>query len=170
MIDILRSRRSVRKFRKDKIEANSISILKETVLRSPTSRNRKAWKFWFVTDKLILKKLSESKKAGSQFIKDAPLAVVIGGDESLTDMVVEDCSIASINIQNIAVSLGLGSCWVQIRKRFTASNESSQVYLQRILETPPTIKFESIIVIGKPNEDRAPIPFGDLDFSVITDI
>ena len=50
-------------------------------------------------------------------LETAPLAVVICADETLNDAWIEDCSIASILLQLTAQSIGLGSCWIQIRNR-----------------------------------------------------
>ena len=65
----------------------------------------------------MLGKLAKSKQHGSEFLKNAPLAIVICADSTKSDVWVEDCSIAAIIIQLTALSLGLGSCWAQIRDR-----------------------------------------------------
>ena len=45
---------------------------------------------------------------GSQFLKDAPLAIVVLGDPMQNDCWVEDGSIAAISMQYQAEELGLG--------------------------------------------------------------
>ncbi len=117
MLDILRNRRSIRKFKDKEIEPESIEQLKEAALRSPTSRGNNSWRFVFVTDRAKLEELSRAKESGSGFLKGARLGVVISGVEEESDVWVEDCSIASIILQLTGESLGLGSCWIQIRKR-----------------------------------------------------
>ena len=49
--------------------------------------------------------------------KNAPLGVVVCADSSKCDVWVEDASIATIFLHLAATSMGLGSCWLQIRKR-----------------------------------------------------
>ena len=39
VLDLLRKRRSVRKYRDEEIEPEVVELLKEAALRSPTSRN-----------------------------------------------------------------------------------------------------------------------------------
>lgn len=162
MIELLRKRRSVRTYKNQAIETEKIEILKESLLRSPTSRNRHPWEFILVDDKNLLEKLSNSKQHGAQFLKEAPLGVVICGDETLTDVWIEDCSIAAIDIQLTAESLDLGSCWIQIRNRMHSENISSEQYIQELLNIPANLKVEAIIAIGYPDESHTPIPAEDL--------
>ena len=117
MINLLRKRRSIRVYEDRKIELEKIEILKEAILRSPSSRNINPWEFIFVDDKELLIKLSKAKEHGSEFLESAALGIVVCGNEKKSDVWIEDCSIASILVQMVAQSLGLGSCWIQIRNR-----------------------------------------------------
>lgn len=156
MIELLRNRRSIRKYNDQKVEAEKIEILKEALLRSPTSRNRNAWKFWFVEDTTLLEKLADAKKSGSNLLAGAPLAIIIGADSSQTDVWVEDCSIASIIAQLTAQSLGLGSCWIQIRLR-QSLEKSSEQYVKELLDCEESTVIESIISVGYADEVKEPI-------------
>lgn len=168
MIELLRHRRSIRQYQEKEIPASIIEELKETALRAPTSRNRKEWKFWFITDPERLELLGEAKKSGSAMIKNAPLAVVIGADESECDVWVEDCSIAAILLQLNAQSHGLGSVWVQIRKRFTANDHCSEERVKEILRVNESnIRIASIIALGYPAEEKGPIPKEELKWDAI---
>jgi len=126
MLDILRKRRSIRRYRSKDIEPETIELLKEAALRAPSSRDIKPWRFVFVTDKALLEKLSRAKESGSSFLKGAALGVVVCADEDESDVWIEDCSIASIILQLAGISLGLGSCWIQIRNRMYSDNISSR--------------------------------------------
>ena len=171
MLELLRKRRSIRKYQDKSIDSTIIEDLKETLLRSPTSRNRKAWKFWFITDKKLLEKLSFAKASGSAMIKDAPLAVVIGADSSQTDVWIEDCSIASILLQMVAEEKNLGSVWVQIRNRFNKENMSSENIVKEILNSNNAdIKIESIIAIGYKAEEKPPIDKNELNYNAIIEM
>ena len=90
--------------------------------------------------------------------RDAALAVVVCGDGTQSDVWIEDCSIASILVQLTAQSLGLGSCWVQIRQRQHAEKITSEQYIQERLGIPSQVNVESIIAIGYPVEQREPLP------------
>ncbi len=164
MIDLLRARRSIRKYTDKKIEFEKIELLKEALVRSPTSRNFKPWEFIFVENKEMLKMLSQSKPHGASFLACAPLGIVVCGDSEKSDVWVEDCSIASIIVQLVAQSMDLGSCWIQIRKRSHDDNRSAGQCIQELLGIPESVKVESIIAIGYPVEKWDGVMKEDLDF------
>ena len=148
MIELLRQRTSVRKYSGQKIDPEKIEILKEALLLSPSSWDRHPCEFIFVEDRELLEKLSRAKEHGSQFLADAALGIVVCGDNEKSDVWVEDCSIASIIVILTAQSLGLGSCWLQIRNRMFNEAITSGEYVQQLLHIPEYIKVESIISLG----------------------
>jgi nitroreductase len=167
VIDILRTRRSIRKYEKKAINKESLEILKEALLRCPSSRGINPWMFVFVDDPDLLRLLAKAKEHGSSFLKDAALGIVVCGDETKSDVWVEDCSIASIVVQLTAQALGLGSCWIQIRKRPHSQDRTAEEYIQETLGIPQHLKVESIISIGYPAESKKPIPLEKLEFEKI---
>jgi nitroreductase len=167
MIELLRTRRSIRKYTSQGIDNAILDILKEALLRSPSSRGLNPWEFIFVSDNAKLKQLSLCKKSGSSFVKNAPLAVIICGDTTRTDVWIEDCSIASIILQLTAHSLGLGSCWIQIRNRQTSTGESSDEYIKKLLGIPSGLAVESIIAIGYPDETPENASISDSEYTKI---
>ncbi|MDR0303993.1 MAG: nitroreductase family protein [Chitinispirillales bacterium] len=169
-IETIRNRRSVRKFTDENISKTDLLTLKEALLRSPSSRGRNHWSFYFVQDKESLKKLSESKADGSTFIKDAKLAVVVCGDENICDVWIEDCSIASTILQLTAHSLGLGSCWIQIRNRNHSDKTSSEEFVKNLLNIKENVRVLSIIAIGYPAQKTIPLDYSKLEFDKIKDI
>jgi nitroreductase len=167
MIDILRTRRSIRKYEKKTISQESLEILKEALLRCPSSRGINPWMFVFVDEPELLKLLAKAKEHGSSFLKDAALGIVVCGDETESDVWVEDCSIASIVVQLTVQSLGLGSCWIQIRKRPHSQGKTAEEFIQELLGIPKHLKVESIISVGHPGESKKPIPHEKLEFEKI---
>ena len=61
-----------------------------------------------------------------------------------------------------AQSLGLGSCWIQIRKRPHNADTTAEAYIQELLGLPEHIKVEAVIAIGHPAEVRTPLQDGEL--------
>jgi nitroreductase len=162
MIELLRKRRSIRKFTPDPINSETIELLIEAMLRAPSSRGINPWEFFVVDDRELLVKLSESKEHGSAFLKNAPLGVVVCADSTKSDVWIEDCSIASILVQMTALSLGMGSCWIQIRNRNHAGGKSAEGHVQQLLGLPEHIRVESILAIGHPAEAKEPVPSNKL--------
>jgi nitroreductase len=167
MIELLRQRRSVRKYGEKKVSDEDVAILEEAVLRAPSSRGINPWEFIFVDDPELLGELSRSKKHGSSLVRGAALAIVVCADETKADTWVEDGSIASILAQLVAQSLGLGSCWVQVRMREHENGTSAESYVQKLLGIPGHIRVESIVAIGHPDEEKSGHPRESLDFSKI---
>lgn len=168
MLDVLRKRRSIRRYKDKGIEPEIIENLKEAALRAPSSRGIKPWRFIFITDRSMLGLLSRAKEHGSEFLKSAGLGVVVCADETLSDVWIEDCSIASIILQLEGQSLGLGSCWIQIRQRMYSDSQTSEEYIKGLLGLGESMRVESIISFGYPDEDKPPIPAEDLDYEKVS--
>lgn len=154
LISVLEKRRSIRRFQEKKIEPEKIDALIEAALRSPSSMGRNPWEFIVVTAKDMLQTLSRAKEHGSAFMKNAPLGIVICADPGKSDVWIEDASIASIILHLTAVSLGLGSCWIQIRERMHDSAKTAETFLAEALNLPENLKVLSMVGIGYPAEDK----------------
>jgi nitroreductase len=163
MLELLRKRRSIRIFTKERISPAHIDALKEAVLRSPSSRGIQPWKFFFVQDAGLIGRLSRSKEHGSTFLKGARLAVVVCGDETMSDVWIEDCSIAAAIVHLAALSLGLGGCWIQIRNRMHSAERTSEDYVREILGIAHPIRVLAIVAVGLPDRAPAGHPFESLD-------
>lgn len=156
MLELLKQRRSIRKFKDQEIEPEKIAQLVQGALLSPSSRNFTPWQFIVVTDKQLLQQLASAKQMGSAFLKNAPLAIVVLADPQVSDVWVEDASIAAILIQMVAVSVGLGSCWIQIRERKHNDSVNAEDYIREVLNIPGPLKVEAIVAVGYPDESKAP--------------
>ncbi|MCP4020795.1 MAG: NAD(P)H-dependent dehydrogenase/reductase [Desulfobacteraceae bacterium] len=152
--ELIQKRRSIRKYKKRKVEKEKVDKLVEAALRSPSSRRFNPWRFIVIDNPDILQRLSTLKPYGSSFLANAPLGIVVCADSQKTDVWVEDASIASIFIHLAAQSLDLGSCWIQIRKREHTSSKSSDTYVKEVLNIPDKIMIESIVAIGYPDEEK----------------
>ena len=162
LIDLLRKRRSIRKFENRPVEKETVGQLVEALLRAPSSRGFNPWHFVVVQDPETLGRLSTAKPHGASFLKGAPLAVVICADPSVSDVWVEDASIASIICHLAAADLGLGSCWIQIRKRSHESGKGAGEFIGELLNLPENLEVESIVAIGHPAEEKKGHPAGEL--------
>lgn len=164
MIDLLRRRRSIRRFRPDPIPVPVLRLLSEALLRSPSSRSINPWRFVFVDDPALLPRLGESKEHGAEFLAGAPLAIVVCADGTKSDVWIEDCSIAAILVQMAAISAGLGSCWAQIRNRRHDRHKSAEEYVKEVLDLPEQIQVECIIGLGFPAERKRSVSASALHF------
>lgn len=154
--ELIQKRRSMRKYTDTPLSQEEVVTLLKAALMSPTSKRTNAWQFIVVDDKETLKTLSHCKEHGSAFLADAALAIVVTADPLASDVWIEDASIASIMIQLQAEDLGLGSCWIQVRERFTATGMSSDEYVHGVLNLPLQLQTVSIIAIGHKGMERKP--------------
>jgi nitroreductase len=157
-ISLLQKRRSIRRFLAQPVEKEKVNLIVEAALRAPSSRGQNPWQFVVVSDRPMLERLAQAKEHGSSFLKDAPLGIVVCADSSKSDVWVEDASIATIIIQLAAESLGLGSCWIQIRQRPHAQERTAQEYVAGLLGLPPGVMVEALVAIGYPAEAKLPHP------------
>ena len=139
--DLIKQRRSMRKFTEEELTQDEVVALLRAALMSPSSKRSNCWQFIVVDDKHTLELLSKCKASGADFLKDAPLAIVVLADPLASDVWIEDASIASILIQLQAEDLGLGSCWIQVRERYTATG---------------MLQVLSIIAVGHKGMERKP--------------
>lgn len=167
MIELVRKRRSIRSYTSEPVDRQSLDMLVETLLRAPSSRNINPWEFIVVDDPALLKQLSAAKAHGSAFLKGSPLGIVVCADSTRSDVWVEDCAIASILVQMVAESLGLGSCWIQIRQRPHSGDTTAEAYIQELLGIPSHVKVESIVSIGHPKERRQPLRAEELQYDKV---
>jgi len=154
--NLLIQRRSIRKYTDDLLKPEETEKILMAALLSPTSKNSHSWQFVVVEDKEMLEKLSHSKEQGSNFIANCALAVVVLGNPLVSDVWIEDASIASVAMQLQAEDIGIGSCWVQMRERQHDEDISSVDYVRNTLEIPMPYEVLSIIAFGKKEKDRKP--------------
>ena len=150
-------RHSIRKYTAQTIDASDVKLILEAALLAPTSKNSRPWQFVCVDEKSMLQRLAQCKPAGAMPVERCRLAVVVCADSTLSDPWVEDASIAAAFMQLQAEDLGLGSCWVQVRGRFTADGLPSEEYVQQLLGIPDTISVLCIVTFGHKDEERKPV-------------
>ena len=155
-LPLIQKRRSIRKFKPQPVEPDKVEMLVEAALRAPSSMGSNPWEFVVVTDPAVLQRLSKAKPHGSTFLENAPLAVVVCANPEKSSVWVEDASIAATYIQLAAESLGLGSCWIQLRERMHDGDKTSGAYVSEILRIPEVVKVECIVALGYPGETKQP--------------
>lgn len=158
-IELLKHRRSCRHFTDEAIDKESIDIILKAALMSPSGHRLTPWEFVVVEDKETLKALSVCKAAGAAFVENAAAAIVVIADTTKSDVWVEDCSIASVNMQLAAEDLGLGSCWVQIRLRKDNEGNDANDNVKSLLGIPEQYSVLSMVALG--HKERESKPFDE---------
>jgi len=162
LMELLRRRRSIRKYRKSPVDPETVRLLVEAALRAPSSRGINPWEFVVVSDPAVLRILADAKPHGGSFLADAPLAIVVCAEAERSDVWIEDASIATTLILLAAESMGLGACWIQIRNRSHESGGTAEQFVRSTLGIPDRLSVLSVVALGEPDETKPPHPDEDL--------
>ncbi|WP_312811551.1 nitroreductase family protein [Sedimentibacter sp.] len=166
MLEIIKSRRSIRKFKEEKLPKEIIVEILKAGLLAPTSKNKKPVEFIVVEDKEAINKLKECKSKGGDGLNTAACAIVVACDCDKSDVWVEDSSIAASYMQLQIEELGLGSVWIQMRKRFN-DNGDAENQVRNILNIPDYYGIVCILAIGYKNDKMRSYDENDIDVTKV---
>jgi len=151
LLDIIFSRRSIRKYTAESINDKDIQRMLEAAMAAPSASNRKPWHFIVVKDRRVLDALAEAHPYGKMLFK-APLGICICGDKSISERFwVQDCSAATENLLLAATAIGLGAVWIGVHPR-----EERVSTIKNLLKIPEDIIPLNLISIGHPAEEKEP--------------
>lgn len=163
--EIIRRRRSVRKFDGRPVPREVADRLLEAALTAPSSRNSRSTKFLVVEDPALVARMAEMRDYGAGFMKGAPMAVVVLGDTAKTDLWRENCAIAATLLQLACVDEGLASCWVHVdgrpRLKDAPHGEKAADWLRTFLPIPEGCEPLCAIALGYSDFEPAPLPPAD---------
>lgn len=155
MIDLLRQRRSTRKFTAQPVDEQHIALLLEAGLLAPSSKDTRPVELVAVTDKTVIAALAACRDAGTMALRAAPLAIAVVADTRKSDVWVENAAIAAILIQLEAEHLGLGSTWVQVRLRANG-DQSAESGVRAALGIPESYGVLCVLAVGHKDETKPP--------------
>ena len=147
-IDIARSRHSSRLFTSEPLLPREMELIMEAGDLAPSSRSRRPVRLIPVVDEGLIRHLAMCKDSGTRALETATFAVIVAADPEVSDVWIEDCSIATIMMQMEAEDLGIGSCWIQIRLRKVGDTDSED-FVIREAGLDPGLKVLSIIAFGR---------------------
>jgi nitroreductase len=151
--EALKTRRSVRTFKPDEPDPETIERVLEAVRLSPSGSNRQPWKFILVTDPET--KAEVVSACGKQtWIAEAPIVVVACGHRIgynrggyMGDMsFLVDISIAFTQLILAARAEGLGTCWI---------GDFENVPIKEILGIPEDYDVVTVSPLGYPKTKKA---------------
>ena len=115
--ELIAKRRSVRKFTDREVPREVVDRILAEALSAPSARNTRTTRFLVVDDPALVARMAEMRDYGSAFLKGAPLAVLVLGDTSASDLWRENAAISATVLQLACVDEGLASCWVHVNGR-----------------------------------------------------
>lgn len=157
VIDVIKERRSVRRFKPEEVPRATIENLLEAAILAPSAGNLQPWFFVVVLNEALRQKLAEA--AGQPFIAKAPACIVVCAEPERSAYrygkrgrelyCIQDTAAAIENILLAATGLGLGACWV---------GAFDEVRVSSILELKPGLRPVAMLPIGYPAEDKVATP------------
>ncbi|MCD6300553.1 MAG: nitroreductase family protein [Staphylothermus sp.] len=148
LLEFLKSRRSIRKFKPDPVPREVVEKILDTARFAPSARNSQPWRFIVVDDPSIKEQLTNIHP-WAQPLKNAPLGIVVVSDKNASPIsYLVDGANATIYIQLAAHALGLGTVWLQALRNIED--------IQRILDLPGNLVPVAILAVGYPDEQPKP--------------
>mgnify|MGYP001153827838 FL=1 len=144
LLSIFQQRHSIRKYTGAPIDDAALTQIIQAGLLSASSRSIRPWEF-----------------------------IVVIANAEVSDVWIEDSSIAMANMHLMADSLDIGSCWIQGRLRTATSTDSgtasitTEDYVRECLHFPEGYKLEAILSLGMPAEEKTPAELSKLPFEKI---
>lgn len=150
MIDLILSRQSIRKYKKDMIvKKEDILDVLRAAMQAPSAGNEQPWQFIVIDDKNIINDL-EKTQPYAPFLKDINTVILVCGDKSLErfkDFWIIDCSAATENLLLAAHSKGLGAIWIGVYPIMERVEPT-----RKICKLPDSLIPVSLIPLGYPDE------------------
>ena len=142
-------RKSVRTYLPEKaISASEIDLLIRAGMAAPSGKDTRPWEIIVVNERAILDTLAQELPY-AKMLKNAPVAVIVCGDETISSYWFLDCSAVTQNILLAAETLGLGAVWTA-----AYPYEDRMTAVAKQIGLPDNIKALSVIPIGYPGENK----------------
>jgi nitroreductase len=151
LLEIIKKRRSIRRFTSKEVEKEKIEALLEAGMYAPSAVNKQPWHFIVIDDHAVMKRIMEAHPHSKMF-ETANIGVLVCGDFQLQHgpgYWIADCAAATENILLAATALGLGSCWVGIYPR-----EDRMKVMKEIFVLPEHVEGFALIALGYPAEEK----------------
>ena len=150
--EVVRKRRSTRRFTGKPVEIEKLQSAMELALRAPSSKNTRSTRLMAVTNLDKVHALGRLRDWGSSLLEEASAAIVILGDEEASPMWQTNASIMATVLQLALVNEGLASCWVHVGDYLTLKDvpdsQRSEEYVKSILNISEEYRVWCVIGIG----------------------
>jgi nitroreductase len=160
LTEILKTRRSVRKFDGRTVARDLVEALIGLALTAPSSKNTRSTRFMVIDDRATLRRVSTMRDFGSALLADAPCAVLVAGDASSSDLWLDNAAISAITLQYAASEAGLGSCWVHVNgrpmRREDPDGPTAEDHLREFLPLPADWRPLCMVALGYAAEPTKP--------------
>lgn len=154
VLDLIFSRRSVRKYTDQTVSREQLTDLLKAGMAAPSACNNQPWEFIAVDDSAIMDELRGNLRNGPY---NAPAAIValynekIGNNTNCNQYWQQDLSAATENIMIAAAGMDLGTVWLG-----TYPKKDTVSIVQKILGIPEEVLPLVVIYVGYPESEPTP--------------
>jgi nitroreductase len=143
VLEAIRTRRSIRRYKQDPIPDELIVKILEAGRWAPSASNSQPWSFVVLTDPEVKRRVTRCFLYG-WFLDEAPVGIVVSVDPRLSSCPIQDGSLAVQNMMLAAHALGLGTCWIN-----PGLNDNE---VKKILGIPRGHSLICVLSLGHPAE------------------
>ncbi|EKF86218.1 nitroreductase family protein [Methanobacterium formicicum] len=144
VLDIIKSRRSVRKYQDKQIKDEELEKILEAAIYAPTGHNDQPWHFTIIQNRDLINQINEGAKEvmktmdvewianmgkaeSLNIFHQAPTIIIVSGRKDATTPLV-DCAAAVSNMLLAAESMDIGSCWIGLAKFYFLNGENMEEF------------------------------------------
>lgn len=163
IFQVIRDRRSIRKYKDTPVEREKIEQILEAARLAPSWKNMQCWRYLVITDadkKQALQAAFPLDNPGMKAIGQAPAVVLLCADpqesgvENGIEYYIADAAISFEHFSLAAHALGLGSCWM---------GWYDEAAIKRVLNIPEQFRVIGISPLGYPDQEPKPRPRKSLE-------
>lgn len=157
VIENIMARRSVRKYKPQVVDRDTMRQILECGINAPNGQNKQSWEVRVVDDSAIMDEIKAAMSAGQEMnvgscFRGAPVMVFIARDPSY-DFSAYDCGLLAENMMLSATSLGVGSICLGSPVRYIAESPERDKILSRLAFSPG---YELCLCVGFGYADESP--------------
>ena len=150
MLDVIKKRRSIRKYTDQPISDGDVKSLLEAAMAAPSADDVRPWELIMVRDGRLRQQLANTHP-WSHMCADAPVVFVVCGDEPRSAHWVADTSALTENLLLAVAGLDLGAVWVGVYPQ-----QRHEAHVRSVLGIPDRLRVLCLVPVGHPAETKQP--------------
>ena len=153
-LDVMRKRRTIRKFTEEDVSEEQIETLVEIAMCAPSRLNRQPWRFVVIRDKELQKQLADLLRV-HPYLETAPVVIAVCASTKASPTWIMDVSAATENMLLAATAMGLGAAWVGAPD--TVLWDLCEETLHDALAIPlDDVRIPALVAVGHPAQELPP--------------
>ena len=148
MLDLIKKRRSIRKYTSEPVSDSGIRAMLEAAMSAPSADDRRPWEIVVVRRDDLRARIG-AVHPWAHMCSAAPVVFVVLGNPGRSAHWVEDCSALTQNLLLAATGLELGAVWVAI---YPESRDEESV--RHMFGIPKHLRVLCVVPVGHPAEAK----------------